>query len=485
MTGTTAAATTRPRRGRGRLIVFLVILAVVAGVALYAVAGGGRAEANAATVSVVKSALEAQKAGGAFSVALDGEVLLPGDQVRSDGVGRGFLTFFDGSTIEVDPGAKVAITELSRGGDGSIVIRVEQTLGRSWVNVQRFANPNSRFEVKTPATTAVVRGTAFEIIVEADGTTTYRLRDGRLLVTAAGVQREFAEETQSTTRPGAEPGPAQPIPPGPNLRLTSTAGTGITVITPDALACGGGRADAPGCLPGSVVLRGVAAGTYAVLMTASTSVSASLTFEALFGNAVTSTASLTRAMSRGDLVRTTIAVSLDPSGRPTLGAPTPFESLSSLCGAEARGRVFAGGTVDERDAALRQYAAANPNQPAAIVFTEADVAVPAGAQGIQGAPVTLSDFKGTIDLGGVHLRASYSAGPLSGTAAADVVAGAQNGRLAVRLRSLDLGPVPGPIADQVRQRIEEGLASARVDLPLTVERVAFRAGCVAIIGTTR
>ena len=76
-----------------------------------------------------------------------------------------------GPTMLIGAGAALLFVTLSLvalnrvPGDG-IQASVEQTLGRSWSAVQKLKTPDSRYELKTPSTTAVVRGTAFLTLVQ-------------------------------------------------------------------------------------------------------------------------------------------------------------------------------------------------------------------------------------------------------------------------------------------------------------------------------
>ena len=476
----------KPQRSRGRLLAILVVLAIVAGGALYATFGATNAAAATATVAVVRTAMQAQHGASGFVLALDGDVLTTGDRVRTDASGRGFLTFFDGSTLEVEPGAQVTVTDLSRSGDGSFVIRIQQTLGRTWASIAKLANPNSRFEIETPSATAVVRGTAFETSVQADGTTTVQTHEGTVAVSAQGATQQAASGTQVTTPAGGTPGAPQLIPPGPGLRFSSPDGTSLTAFDPNGLACGSGRGDAPGCTTGGVLLKRVTPGTYTLLMRSSAAVNATLTMEGQFGTSTVATQALTRAMSRGDLVRTSVAVTLDGQGRPALGAPTPFEIVSSVCAGEASGRVFAAGKLEERGAALQQFAAANKGQAVSIVFNDAELnaAAQEALKDLHGLPVTITEASVRTTVGGVTMTANVALGPLSIRASARFAAGADGGRLVLHLRDLDLGPFTG-LVGQARANAEDTLSNAGDDLPLAVQRVAFRDGCVAIIGATR
>lgn len=470
------------------MVDLLVLVTIVAGAA-YFVFGGATAAPATAVASVIAPALEAQRGGAPFVPLLDGEVVSGGDKVRADANGRGFLTFSDGSTLAVEPGSQVAVTELSSHADGSLVLRVEQTLGRTWANVKKPGNPNARVEIKTPAATAMVRGTAWETIVLANLTTIIKTTEGAVLVRAQGVEREATAGMQVTTQLGQPPAAPQPQAPLANLRFASPAGTEITVFTPNGLACGGGRSDAPSCTEGSVILREVIAGQYTVLMRAAASVNATLTMEGRLGPTTVSTAAVTRAMGPGDQARTTVTVTLDAQGRPLLGRPTLFEVAGSVCVAEARGRVFSEGTVEERGGALAQFAAASKQgQSVAIVFNDAELtaALQRAVRDIEGMPVTITEARVLVTGAGLQLSAHLAAGPLSLDTKASVVAGAgADGKLLVRLRDLDLGPVGEIVRAQLAPRIEEAVASVAQELPLAVQRVAFRGGCLVLMGTTR
>src|SRR5947207_768568 len=145
-----------------RLVAILIVLIVIVGggAYLYPPRGQGLCAAVAATISVLNPDISAQKGGaGAFVTSLDGDLYKSGDVVKANQDGRAVLTFFDGSTLTVDPGSVVRVTTLNHLDNGGIQLTVEQTLGRSWASVQKLKTPDSKFEVKTPTSTATVRGT--------------------------------------------------------------------------------------------------------------------------------------------------------------------------------------------------------------------------------------------------------------------------------------------------------------------------------------
>ena len=99
--------------------------------------------------------------------ATDGEVLVAGDTVRTADGARAVLTYFEGSTVSVEPNTELTIETAASFTDGSTVVVMQQAFGRTWHVVTKLITGNSKYEVKTPASTASVRGTAFQ--VESDG----------------------------------------------------------------------------------------------------------------------------------------------------------------------------------------------------------------------------------------------------------------------------------------------------------------------------
>ena len=54
----------------------------------------------------------------------------------------------------------------------------------------------------------------------------------------------------------------------------------------------------------------------------------------------------------------------------------------------------------------------------------------------------------------------------------------------MKTRDLDLGPVPGNVKDQLVAALDQSFADFAGSFPLVVGRVAFRSGCIAVIGAT-
>jgi hypothetical protein len=474
------------------VVLFVLVIAVAA--FLYFPRGAAVGTANAATLAILNTAIDGSRSGAAFAPALDGEAFANGDVVKSNDSGRAVLTFFDGSSLAVDPGSQVRVVSLNRVAGDGLQVTIEQTFGRTWASVQKLKTPDSKFEVRTPSSTAAVRGTAFQTIVERrpDGTTqtTFLADDGTLLVSAtAGGTTTVNAGTQVTVGENQTAPPTSlPIPPAPRLDITGSAGLGFTAMSPQGQLCnpGGQFQQVPGCVGNAqankVSVRAPAGGRWGLLLTAASALqNATVTVEGVVGTARQSRV-LTRTYNLGDLVRsgftvTGAQVEVSPLDDPPL--------VSSVCGAEAAGRVFTGDKLDQRVDAMRAFSQGNKSQPVSIVVTEADLTQAANlgaASANTGANV--SGVKVAIDGGGLHLTGQAVAGPLTVNVKGDVVAGPVNDKLVLRLRSLSADPLPAPIVDGLRGGIEKALADATVDVPFLVRRVTLRQGCLGLSGVT-
>ncbi len=158
---------------RLRKVIAFVVAAFVVFMAL-GVSGtfGGRALGAATTVTTISGEIQVRHgASAAFVIATDGEVLIAGDTLRTSDGARAVLTYFEGSTVSVEPNTELTIETASSFTDGSTVVVMQQNFGRTWHVVTKLITGNSKYEVNTPASTASVRGTAFEVDSDAERTT--------------------------------------------------------------------------------------------------------------------------------------------------------------------------------------------------------------------------------------------------------------------------------------------------------------------------
>jgi hypothetical protein len=130
------------------------------------------------------------------------------DRIKTETGGRAALTFFDGSTIELDEGTEISLKELDS-PDQSTRIKIQQDIGRTFNRVKKLADPASCYEIETTAAVAGVRGTEFWVHVLPDGTTVVSNISGVISIIAQGVEIILQPGMQSTIVPGQPPG--QPV----------------------------------------------------------------------------------------------------------------------------------------------------------------------------------------------------------------------------------------------------------------------------------
>ncbi|MEP6694893.1 MAG: FecR family protein [Chloroflexota bacterium] len=238
-----------------------------------------RASAASMLLSILDGTADVARA-GAFARASDGQALSPGDRVRTGDAGHAVVTLLDGSTVELEPGTIITLVRATAGGDGAVTIQLEQSIGRTWSSVQKLLHPSSKFELRTPATTATVRGTGFVTDVLSSGATTVTTTDGSVEVSAQSQTVTVPAGSFTTVLPNATPSPPAPSPRAQNtLRFALHSPAYLVVLDPFGRACGVVPAgptlvrQIPGCLvtdpgidPQLIDVANAQAGTYSLVI---------------------------------------------------------------------------------------------------------------------------------------------------------------------------------------------------------------------------
>ncbi len=161
----------------------------------------------------------------------EGEVgmsLETGDSIKTGDNSNAKITFFDGSTIELQAGTEIEITSLDISGeDGSTTITLEQIIGNTISRVTKILDPGSRYEVETPAGVVAVRGSVMQVYVIEDGTTWVVNLEGDIWAVAQGVELQISEGQQCIIRPGQQPELIYLDEIGPGVWSLSVIGEGI------------------------------------------------------------------------------------------------------------------------------------------------------------------------------------------------------------------------------------------------------------------
>jgi len=141
-----------------------------------------------------------------------GMSLEPGDIVKSGDGSSAEITFFDGSTIELQAGTEIEVASLDISTDtGSTTISLKQAIGTTISRVTKLVDPASRYEIETPAGVAVVRGSflILQVILGdvhyVDGTTLATNRGGNIWAIAQDVKLQIPEWRTCIMIPGQPP----------------------------------------------------------------------------------------------------------------------------------------------------------------------------------------------------------------------------------------------------------------------------------------
>ena len=267
--------------GRRRVLIAAVIAALVV-VPAALVISQQRASSASTILSILDGTASVARGAAAFVSASDGDIVSTGDRVQTADRSHAMVSFFDGSTLEIEPATTVQIEEAQGAASGAIAIRIAQTLGRTWASVQKLTRVDSKFEIRTPTLTAAVRGTGFITEVLADGTSSVQTTDGTVQVTAQGQTVSVGAGQTTIAPPNGPPSAPASSPASPNLlRFGMHSPAYLAVVDPFGRACGvvlpgptvvrqipGCLASDPGTEPQLVDLPSAMAGTYQVVVAA-------------------------------------------------------------------------------------------------------------------------------------------------------------------------------------------------------------------------
>jgi len=157
-------------------------------------------------LSITDGDVFVMKAGtGNWTEAQVGISLEAGDVVKSGDNSNAEITFFDGSTIELQAGTEIEVVSLGISDTGSTTIKLKQAIGNTISRVEKLVDSASCYEIETPACVAAVRGSSMLVQVIADGTTWVTNQEGEIWVIANGVELQIPEGRKCIIIPGQPP----------------------------------------------------------------------------------------------------------------------------------------------------------------------------------------------------------------------------------------------------------------------------------------
>lgn len=157
---------------------------------------GAAAGGEKVTLSNLSRKVEAQLDRGIWQNARNDMKLATGDKIHTGFKAGVTLTFPDGSRLLVGGMTLLELTNVSRGPAGGVKVMLRLRLGDVTAQVNRSLGARGDFEIKTPTTTASVRGTKFSVAHDGTATT--------VAVTESSVEVKANNGTSVLVSAGAE-----------------------------------------------------------------------------------------------------------------------------------------------------------------------------------------------------------------------------------------------------------------------------------------
>jgi hypothetical protein len=110
------------------------------------------------TLTVVDGPVLLRHGGAEFSPAREDDVVVAGDTIRTGTGASAEITYFEGSSVRLAADTEIVVESLRTEPNGGAVAGMMHTLGRTWQVVTKLISGSSRYEVRTPGSTASVRG---------------------------------------------------------------------------------------------------------------------------------------------------------------------------------------------------------------------------------------------------------------------------------------------------------------------------------------
>ncbi len=223
---------------RKKLLPTLALIILVAST-LTGCGNGSSTPSTLTTLSAIEGDVSVMEAGtDSWTEGEVGMSLEVGDTVKTGYDSSAEITFFDGSTVELQPDTEIEIVSLDVAADSdSTTITFEQIIGATISRVVNIIDPASSYEVETPSGAAAVRGSVMVVCVTGDGTSWIANQKGNIWTRAQGVELQVPEKRKCILKPLLPP---ELMPPNrPPLAEDDVAVTDennpVTVMSPGVL----------------------------------------------------------------------------------------------------------------------------------------------------------------------------------------------------------------------------------------------------------
>jgi hypothetical protein len=212
----------------------VLVILLIAGAAFFWLTTSAQAATNAAaTLTVFQQTTSMSKGGAGFVPSATGAVVQPGDSIKTDAKGRAAIQLPDGTLTRLAGDTEIKLTSAHFGKTGNLHdVSILQKVGRTFTNVQHLIS-GATFRVAGQSAVASVRGTKFEVLMNADGTMLVKLFDGQLDLDGknhvhlnAGQQATVDAQGNVGEAIAIQPDPNDPF--GPQIAASDAANQGTT-----------------------------------------------------------------------------------------------------------------------------------------------------------------------------------------------------------------------------------------------------------------
>ena len=173
-----------------KLVLVLALITLVALASVGCSAEGSPCSSTLTILSISEGDVFVMEAGtDSWEEAQSGMSLEIGDSIKTGDSSGAEITFFDGSTMEMEAGTQIEIISLDVSCDtGATTITLEQTMGTTLSRVTKLLDPASSYEVGTPTGVAAVRGSVMIVTVGGNDTTLITNEGGNIYVIWQGME---------------------------------------------------------------------------------------------------------------------------------------------------------------------------------------------------------------------------------------------------------------------------------------------------------
>lgn len=184
----------------------ILAFTILMGATVVGCGGGSSTPSTLTTLSAIDGDVSVLEAGtDSWSEGEVGMSLEDGDAIKTGDDSSAEITFFDGSTIELQPGTEVEIASLDIADSAYTTISLEQTIGATISQVVNIIDPASSYEVETATAAAAVRGSVMVVCVTSNGTTWIANQKGNIWTRAQGVELQVPEKRKCILNPLVPP----------------------------------------------------------------------------------------------------------------------------------------------------------------------------------------------------------------------------------------------------------------------------------------